>query len=365
MKFVETSELKQGMRLARAIYNKQGVLLFERDSKLSQGAIESVKKFGLLGVYILEPAEPLPPMSKEDIESEQFQTMTVFAIQNELENMIKVKRQSKFQGIVASVIKKYGHLNGPVNFYQNLRSKNDYVSRHILNTAILVTMITHVMNVRVDEQLQAVTAALAHDIGKLQLDGEVLFGKSVSEVENELIYKTQIEGLDVLETVFGEGRMIKRICKQSVYAQHEFALYGKVDSDMKMLPSAQILMVANRFDEMTAMNLRGESESEVKAIKEFLDNPQVYNPKVVRALIDAVKILFPGVSVELSTGEKALVLTENKEDILRPTVLCFKDNSILDLSAKENHDIEIMDVMKTLDNRYIMNEEALKAVGVQ
>lgn len=60
MKFIRVDDLKIGMRLARPIYSKKGVLLFERDSCLTPHAIESVKNFGLLGIYILEPAEPLP-----------------------------------------------------------------------------------------------------------------------------------------------------------------------------------------------------------------------------------------------------------------------------------------------------------------
>lgn len=365
MKFVETSELKRGMRLARPIYNKQGVLLFERDSKLSPVAIESVKNFGLLGVYILEPAEPLPPMSIEDMEFERFQTMTVFSIQSELEKIISTKKQSKMPTIVSTLIKKYGHLEEAINFYQNLRSKNDYVCRHTLNTAMLVTMISHVMNIRVEEQLQVVMAALVHDIGKMHLSDDVLFGKSVTETDSDYIFQAQLAGLDILESVFAEGRMIKRICKQAIHAQREFAVHGKLDEDVKLLPGAKILMVANRYDELTAMNLHGKSESEVKAIREFRNNPEVYDGKVVDALLKAINVLLPGASVELNTGEKALVLTENREDVLRPTVLCFKDNSILDLSAKNNHDIEIVDVMKTLDNRYVMNTEALKVVGVQ
>ena len=61
------------MRLARPIYNKKGVLLYERDSRLNSQSISSVKNFGLLGVYVLEPAEPLPPISEEDLEFERFQ----------------------------------------------------------------------------------------------------------------------------------------------------------------------------------------------------------------------------------------------------------------------------------------------------
>ena len=63
MKFVRTEDLKAGMRLAKPIYNKKGVLLYERNSALTAPGIASAKNFGLIGVYILEPAEPLPPLS--------------------------------------------------------------------------------------------------------------------------------------------------------------------------------------------------------------------------------------------------------------------------------------------------------------
>jgi len=362
MKFVETADLRHGMRLARPIYNKQGVLLFERDSKLSAMAIDSVRNFGLLGVYILEPAEPLPPLSEEDVEFERFQTMTVFSIQGEIERILANRKQSRLQSIVSMIIKKYGHLDGSINFYQNLRSKDDFVCRHALNTAILCTMITHILNVRVEEQIQIVTAALLHDIGKLQLEKDILFKKD-EETDNEKIYQTQLHGLDILEEVFADGTIIKRICMQTLHAQHEFCANGKSELEMKFVLGAKILLVANRFDELTAMNLHGESQSEVKAIKEFRDNPKLYDETVVEALIRSIKILFPGVSVELNTGEKALVLVENKNDVLRPSVLIFRDNSILDLSVKGNADFEIVDVMKTLDNRYIMDIETLKAAG--
>ena len=67
MIFVKSEDLKYGMRLAKPIYNKTGVLLYERNTRLTLQGIESVKNFGLLGLYILEPAEPVPPMSEEDL----------------------------------------------------------------------------------------------------------------------------------------------------------------------------------------------------------------------------------------------------------------------------------------------------------
>ncbi len=68
MLFVKSDDLKTGMRLARPIYNKNGVLLYERNSKLTMQGIMSIKNFGLIGIYILEPAEPVPPMTQADID---------------------------------------------------------------------------------------------------------------------------------------------------------------------------------------------------------------------------------------------------------------------------------------------------------
>lgn len=129
-----------------------------------------------------------------------------------------------------------------------------------------------------------------------------------------------------------------------------------------MTLGAKILIVANRYDELTAMDLKGKAESEVKALQEFYDHPGLYDPKVVNALIQSIHILFAGVGVELNTGEKALVLTENQQDILRPAVLCFKDNVIIDLSLRGNADIKIVDIIKTLDNRYVMDSDLLGMV---
>ena len=89
MKFVKREDIKDGMRLAKPIYNKKGVLLYERDSKLTRQSIESVRNFGLIGVYVLEPAEPLPPMTEEDIEIEKFQIISEFTLMDELMNMNK------------------------------------------------------------------------------------------------------------------------------------------------------------------------------------------------------------------------------------------------------------------------------------
>ena len=364
MKFVKTEDLKIGMRLARPIYSKSGVLLFDSNSNLTSQAIDSVKNFGLLGIYILEPAEPALVMSEEDREFERFQTMTVFAIQEELDKIRATGKQQKMHIIAEAILKTFGRQNDKVNFYQNLRSKDDYVCRHCLNVAILSAMISRALNMRREEQHQVIYAAIVHDIGKFSLAGELVYGSDLTTEQQMGVYSALLGAGDLIENAFGaDGLAIKRICNQAIMMQMDAMKGSEEPRNIKMVRGAKILLVANRYDELTGMTLEGTANSEVKALRELQGNSGLYDPEIVSALVNSVRILSPGISVELNTGENALVLSENSRDILRPTVLTFKSNQIIDLSLRVNEDFEVVDIMKTLDNRCIMDTEALQKAG--
>lgn len=335
MQFKKTEELKTGMRLARPIYNKDGVLLYERDSRLTPQGISSIRNFGLIGIYILEPAEPVPPMSDEDIEFERFQTVNVFAIMEELERIISTGKSAKLQIIVSNIIKNYGHLEKKINFIQNLRSHEDYKYKHALNVAILCAMISNRLNLKVEERLDVVTAALLHEMNNYEL----------------------------VDRIFSANPNVRRFGQQADKIL-EGAHDGAIDAAIKFKEGAKILAVAQVFDNMTAMSLNETPESEVAAVRYLMDHEEFYSADVVKALLDSIRILSPGVCVELNTGEKALVLSENTNDIFRPMVLVFSDNSIIDLSNKRIYeDVEITDIMKTMDNRHVIDTEMLKKYG--
>ena len=365
MLFVKREDLKTGMRLARPIYNNNGVLLFERNSKLTQQGIESIRNFGLIGIFVLEPAEPVPPMTQDDIEFERFQTMCVFSIQEELDKIIQTKRSSKMQMIASNIIKNYGHLDKKINFVQNLRSKEDYIYKHSLNVAILSAMMTHVLNLKVDEPLETVQAAIIHDIGKMMMPKSVMEKDEWSDADRAAVRTAEIAGFDLIDIVYSSSPNIKRICAQAQKALESMET-GEDISAMKMVNGAKVLTVAEKFDTMTAMQFGKEPVSEVAALRHLQENPKVYDSTVVNALIQSINILSPGVSVELNTGEKALVIAANERNILQPMILMFRDNSMIDLSNEELYgDLEIKDVMKTMDNRYVMNEDILQKSGVQ
>lgn len=365
MLFIKCDELKPGMRLAKPIYSKKGVLLYDRASALKdQQSIENIKGFGLMGLFILEPAEPVPPMTEEDLEFERFQTVMYNEIMEELNHIRNKHKADRFAFICSQIIKNYGNLRKKITFQQSLRSEEDYIYKHCLNVAILAALITHTMNVPLSDQNEAVEAAIIHDIGKLTMPSSLQSKMMTSKEDRAEIDRHEMAGYEIIDDTFPSSPNIRRSCNQARKVLLDY-WDGKEIESHKMFTAAKVLVVAGFFDKETAVRVDTSPVSEVAVIRKMMEREDVFDPKVVKGLIDSLNILMPGVSVELNTGEKALVIKTNDREILRPTILSFRDNSIIDLSNRRAYsDLEIVDIMKTMDNRYVMDTEKMKALGI-
>ncbi len=365
MLFKKCEELKPGMRLAKPIYSKKGVLLYDRASVLKdQQSIDNIKSFGLIGVFILEPAEPVPPMTQDDLDFERFQTVMFNEIMEEMELIRTKHKQEKFPYICSQIIKNYGNLRKKITFQQTLRSEEDYIYKHSLNVAILAAMITHAMNVPLSDQNDSVMCAVIHDIGKLTLPPQLQAKMDTTEEDRTIIDNHETAGYSILDEAFFSQPNIKRVCNQARKTLLDY-WNDKPIQNQKMFMAAKVLVVAGIYDKETSVRMDTPPVSEVAVIRRMMERSDVFDPKVVKGLTDSLNILMPGVSVELNTGEKALVIKTNEYDFLRPTVLSFRDNSIIDLSNRRAYnDLEIVDIMKTLDNRCVIDTAKMKTLGI-
>ncbi len=353
MLFITSDKLKQGMRLAKPIYNRNGVLLYERNTKLTSQGIESVKNFGLIGLYILEPAEPVPPMSKGDIEFERFQTIAVFGVKDDMNFILHGKSPRNLSSMVNNIIKVYGRATGRINFTQNLRSADDYIYKHAVNMGILTALIANRAGMSLVEQSDIISAAMLHDIGKVNLPNhlKVKYGAYLEE-DIPQVKKCQEDGINMLKEDFNLSQGMIKIVSQIYNAEFN----GMTD---KVSKAANIVLIADQFDTMTAMKLEQEPMSELAAIKHLLEDDKL-DKEIVSYLVDSLDVLYPGVCVELTNGEKGLVIRANNEDVLRPVVLGFEKNCIYDLSSASVYkSVHIADIMKTMDNRIKVDQSRL------
>lgn len=366
MRFVRTDDLTKGMRLAKPVYNRNGVLLYDRNTKLTKQGINSIQNFGLIGIYILEPTEPLPPMTEEDIEFERFQTMSVFGIKEDLQNINKGKNAANINNISNIIIKNFAKKTYKANFQQNHRSCEDYIYKHSLSVAILSTLMCERLDVPFEDMKNVVYAALIHDVGKLNVPSSINVKKELTEDEKNTVLAQEklgvknISGFDVA--------MLNPEVKKLVAQKFELQNSNMDKEKMETYPLiARILQAAEEYDGLTAMKLGEDPVSDIVAIRK-MDSSGIYSEELMNALLDSLKILTPGVCIELSNGTSGLVIKGNSKDVFKPMVLCFNDNQLYDFEQSNVREtIQIKDAMKTLDKRVKIDpaliEEYMKKYG--
>ena len=363
MKFYKPQELKAGMRLAKQIYNKQGVLLYERGSVLTEQIITSIQNFGLLGVLILEPAEPLPPISEEEREFEQLQTSYMFRLRDCLIAISKGTNPEDFPALISAIYQKFGTINHRAAFSQTIRSSEDYNYKHSVCLAILSAMTAHQLNFTPEETSNLIAAALLADFGYLYVPKTIMAKRDDDLSSMDLLsieqYRTKAFHLLQQETnPFGlRDRTFATLTEFLKVPRKE---NPDLDTSSFNL-NTKILMVADKYDRMTAMSLNYEPVTPIKALRHLEACSSLYEPAVVRAFSRALAFLPVGQCVELNTDHQGLVIGENPNDIFRPLVLDFKSNKVLDLDNPNLREVlEVNDLMTSMDMRYICDEETLK-----
>ena len=354
MQFIRSAELRPGMRIAKPIYNKDGVLLYERNSRLTVPAINSIRNFDLIGIYILEPAEPVPPFTKEDLEFEQAQTIYLFQLKDIFEKVYRRQPLGKLEGLVDDIIKRYGNLNHRVNFNQNLRSTHDFMYKHATSVAILSAMIGQHIELPEEDYKSLITAAILYGFGYRFLSKNVMDKEEeFNEYDNKSKQASLEKGVSYLNVSTDPISFLPkalRVVEHYILANNPERKIPPVSDDILLL--TEILKVAIEFDMMTGMLMGHKPESEIIAMNSLRERKQEFNNTIVNILAQCIHIIPAGASVDLNNGEKAVVLVENHKNYLEPVILRLRDNNVYDLSEPAiQQRFQIVDLMKTMDNR--------------
>ena len=363
MKFYKPEELRAGMRLAKQIYNKQGVLLYERGLVLNDQIIASVQKFGLLGVLILEPAEPLPPISAEEQEFEQLQTAYMFRLRDSLIAISKGQPAEDLSALVSDIVRRLGAINHPVSFSQTIRSSEDYNYKHAVCTAIFSAIIAHRLSLPASAMSDLITAALLADFGYLYVPREIM-----SKHEDDL---TSIDLLSIEQYRAKALQLLKKdtnpfgLSESTFTTLTEFLQVSRKE-DPKLVTASfhlntKILMGADKYDGMTAMSLNYQPVTSVQALRHLQKQEMLYDVSIVNALSTALSILLFLFFFFFFSFFFSMIVSQTPGDQFHPQVLDLATNTLYDLSSpKLRGVIEVKDLMTTMDQRYNFDEKSLR-----
>ena len=364
MQYIKISHLKPGMRLARPIYNRQGVMLYERGTRLTPPGISGIQNFGLWGIYILEPAEPVPPLSKEEIEMERFLTVSTFRLKDSLDLLVNGMASKDILLLSQMILRTFGSLDHKINFLKSLRSHEDYVYKHCLNTAILAAMMVGRLRYPYADQLAIVCAALLHDAGLLLVPEEIMEkGEKLMSLDERRLIRGYLEkGYQMLHPDYNENglpELTLQIVGQMTRLEHNVNV--PLPKNINWKDGTHVLHTASMFDQMTSMSPDKEPMSEICAVRFLQEHRQYYPAKYVTVLTQCIHVLPSGCCVDFANGQKGLAIEENQKDFSQPVIILFSDNRLLDFSnTTMQKAMHIVDVMKTMDVRLKADHETFK-----
>ena len=269
-------------------------MLFERDTHLTPQGINSIRNFGLWGLYILEPAEPVPPLSDEDVELERYLTVSTFRLKDDLTLLLNNMMPRNIMSMGQEILRKFGGLDHKVNFIGTLRSSGDYVYKHSLNTAILAAMMVNRLHYDYPEQLAIVCAALLHDVGLLMVPDEILEKgqRLLSPDERRLIRGYLEKGYQMLHPDYNDYKLPNlslQIIRQMTRLERQAS--SEHPQNIRWKNGTHVLYTASMFDEMTSMNLDREPISELAAIRFLREHTDHFPAPYVTALTDRKSVV--------------------------------------------------------------------------
>jgi putative nucleotidyltransferase with HDIG domain len=165
-----------------------------------------------------------------------------------------------------------------------LESTDRYTKGHSVRVSELAMEIAIAMGLPREEVENIRVAGLLHDIGKIEVSGDILRkAAELSSEERELIDEHTIKGAYLLTSV---GSVLKEVVPM-VVSHHKYFMSGIEDGggEMKNIPlGARVIAVADAFDAMTTDRPYRKGMPPWQALEEIVKNTgKQFDPEVVEA----------------------------------------------------------------------------------
>ena len=203
----------------------------------------------------------------------------------------------------------------------NLSTYDNYTYSHSVNVDMLSVILGVACGLRDDELRKLSQAALLHDIGKTCVPIEIinkpgrLTEEEYAEVKNHPRY-----GYNMLR----DNYEVSSVARNAILSHHENedgSGYPRGLTSEKIHLFAKIIHVADVYDALTTKRVYKEAMNPADALEYLMGNAErMFDKDLVATFMEYVAPYPLGVQVELSTGQKAIVVKNNRSMLSRPVV---------------------------------------------
>lgn len=316
-----------GYRLKSDIFNRIGLIVLTEKTVLNHEHLELLDNHGIT----LEPAQlERPAPSIPDSRSEEANRQNEKLITGAAEEMKHIfqtvlhEQSIPIDEINRNLMPSIDRAAANVNLHHllsGLQAKDDYTYRHNIGVAVLSTMIGKWLRLSPHELSQLTTAALLHDVGKLNVADDILNkpGK-YTEAEYDRMKKHTIYGYEIIRSMSDLSPRIALAALQH-HERDDGGGYPYGIRGMEMDYFSKIVAVADVFHAMTSQRVYKEASPFYEVITHMQqDSYGKLDPGVCSVFVRRMMEMSVGSEVELTDGRRGKVVLIHAHDPANPLV---------------------------------------------
>ena len=350
-KFMSTRSLKDGMKIDQSIMDRNGRALICRGTILDEYMISSMLKMGVMGVYIGdgedgEDAEEIsiPPAVKETIEKNTVADRAKVQLKQSVKKRVEEGIQFLYNNtdsaeftdatnnIAGDLMKAIQDNDAIAVDIDALKVSDEYTFKHSVDVAAMAMVVGRQQGLSDREIYEIGVSGLLHDVGKSKIPNEVLNKKArLTDEEFSVMKQHSLFGYRILE---GKND-ISDVVRLGVLQHHE-KINGKGYPlgvpEEKISPFARILSVVDIYDALVTERPYKKAFTKRDAVEMLMAMTDELDILAMRSFLESVLLYPVGSLVQLSNGEKAKVVANSPESILRPKVVGITTGKVYDLA---------------------------------
>jgi HD-GYP domain-containing protein (c-di-GMP phosphodiesterase class II) len=200
-----------------------------------------------------------------------------------------------------------------------IKDIGSYTFNHSANVCILSIAMGIELGINRKDLLELGIAALFHDLGKIDIPGDILNKPdTLTNIEYEKI--KQHPYLSAERIIFLKGvDEVPVFALRGILEHHiDYSGAGYPDiSTRKPTLFARIIRIVDSYDAMTTPRIYQNVRSPFEALKYIVKSKEIYDPSLVKIFLDIMGIYPPGSIVLLKGGLKGVMISDNEVAVIR------------------------------------------------
>jgi HD-GYP domain-containing protein (c-di-GMP phosphodiesterase class II) len=334
MRFLPTRSCAPGMRLARAIFNEDGIVLLGAQVELTQNLIDRLLQYGIDFIYIedkdTDDVRISDPITDETRIRSMNEIKNSFKGLTEVSNSKMVARNPimarSFTRILEMIIDDLKGSDGTLMMLTNLNVMNNYLYQHSLNVTLYTIMLGIIHGYSKNDLMTLGIGCLLHDIGKTRIRQELLNKKGLlTPDEFKEIQTHTTHGFQILKNEPGIP-LLSAHCALQHHERLDGSGYPRGIKGDEIHDYAKWIAICDSFDAMTTHRPHRYAMLPHQAMEVLYGCAgRLYDRQKVVLFRDNIAIYPLGITVKLNTGEKGVVVNINPNYPHRPVIRVLQD----------------------------------------